>query len=70
MGSCRLPSGSPSTDWVAVPGRTSPDVKIPPVTSFKIDDMIWSAEASVRITVTEKGASLHYTVTLAREGAG
>lgn len=60
--------------WVAVPGK---DIeremsKIPPVKEFTVDDVVAGPTvSSAKITVTpEKGAPLHYTVTLTREGVG
>ncbi len=60
--------------WVAVPGKdvAREMAKIPPVESFKIDSMVRGRTGSTaRVTVTpEKGAPLHYTITLSREGVG
>jgi len=60
--------------WVAVPGKdvAREMAKIPPVKEFKIDAIDRGRTTStVRVTITPlKGASLHYAVTLSREGVG
>jgi len=60
--------------WVAVPDKdvAREMAKIPPLKEFAIDGVDRSAELSTAtITVTpEKGAPLHYSVTLVREGVG
>jgi len=60
--------------WVAVPGK---DVeremaKMPPVKEFVVEGVDRGRLSStVRVTVTpEKGAPLHYAITLSREGVG
>jgi tetratricopeptide (TPR) repeat protein len=62
------------TYWVAVPDKdiAREMAKIPPVKEFVVDDIDASSDAStVKVTVTpEKGAPLHYVVTLSREGVG
>jgi tetratricopeptide (TPR) repeat protein len=60
--------------WVAVPGKDIDKemAKVPPIKEFQlsgVDQGPW--RSSVRVTITpEKGAPLHYKVTLAREGVG
>jgi hypothetical protein len=62
------------TYWVAVPDKdiAREMAKIPPVKEFVIDSVDGAADLSVvKLTVTpEKGAELHYLVTLSREGVG
>ncbi len=62
------------TYWVAVPDKdiAREMAKIPPVKDFVVDEVdASSSSAAVRITVTpEKGAPLHYVVTMSREGVG
>jgi tetratricopeptide (TPR) repeat protein len=60
--------------WVAVPGKdvAREMAKMPPVKEFEVEGVDRGRLAStVRVTVTpEKGAPLHYAITLAREGVG
>lgn len=60
--------------WVAVPRNdvAKEMAKVPPIKGYAIDSVTRSAqESAVLVTVTpEKGAALHYQVTLVREGVG
>jgi Tfp pilus assembly protein PilF len=62
------------TYWVAVPDKdiAREMAKIPPVKEFAVDEVVsTSASSSVKVTVTpEKGAPLHYIISLSREGVG
>jgi tetratricopeptide (TPR) repeat protein len=66
--------GAVDTYWVAVPSQdvTKEMAKIPPLKTFQIDGVVRGpATSTVSVTVTpKKGAPLHYTVTLGREGVG
>lgn len=60
--------------WVAVPDKdvAKEMAKVPPVKGYTVDATERGArESAVSVTVTpEKGAALHYVVTLVREGVG
>lgn len=60
--------------WVAVPQSdvTREMAKIPPVKSYEIDKVKKGAKISIaNVTITpQRGAPLHYQITLAREGVG
>jgi len=60
--------------WVGVPGKdvAKEMAKIPPVKEYSVDSVSRGpSESTVKVTVTPtKGAALHYTVLMTREGVG